>query len=394
MDWLLANHIWITFPLGFVLLIYGADRLVGGASGLARQIGMSPLVVGLTVVAFGTSAPELAVSVAAVIRGEGDLALGNVVGSNITNILLILGLSAIVAPLIVKRQLMWFDLPIMVGICVLAWILALDGNVSRIDGIALVGLLGVYIFLLLNQTRKERNRRDALQAEEEELPSVLSGVLWFVLGIGLVLLGTHWLVGGAITIATALDVSELVIGLTIVSLGSSLPELATSIVASLKGERDIAVGNVIGSNTFNVLCVLGITSIVAPAGVPVPDGSIWVDFPVMLAVVLVCLPIFYTGLRVSKLEGAVLLTYYVLWTLYLVLDARHHPFTGRYALGVVTFVVPLTAIAILGTVIAAVRKRQTKKRRVKARRQRRLEAREADNARQASQSAPSIEAAS
>jgi cation:H+ antiporter len=242
-----------------------------GASKLALSFGISPLVVGLTVVAFGTSAPEMAVSVQAALSGQVDIALGNVVGSNIFNVLFILGLSALIIPLLVARQLIRQEVPIMIGASLLLFALAWDGGISAaIDAALMFGLLLAYTVFLIWQSRRESK---ALAAEgTAETASGKSSwdnhwgvqVLLIAAGLALLVLGADWLVTAAITFAKQLGVSELVIGLTIVAAGTSMPEVATSIVAALRGERDIAVGNVVGSNTFNILCVLGLSGMLAP----------------------------------------------------------------------------------------------------------------------------------
>jgi len=294
----------VLFLVGLVLLLVGAETLVKGAVDLAVTFGISPLVVGLTVVAFGTSAPEAAVSVQSGFTGGGDLALGNVVGSNILNILLILGLSALVAPLIVSRQLLRFDVPVMIGVSFLPLLMGLDGRIGRIEGLVLFLGVVAYTGFLVRKSRRERIEglaRLATEAVGESPGRSLWGNLGLVaLGMGMLVLGSRWLVGGAVELATLMGVNELVIGLTVVAAGTSLPEVATSILASLKGERDIAVGNVVGSNIFNVLFVMGLAGLVAPEGIPVIPAALTFDLPVMIAVAMACLPIFFTGYIISR----------------------------------------------------------------------------------------------
>ncbi len=248
--------------LGTVLLVAGAEFLVRGASKLAVSVGISPLVVGLTVVAFGTSAPELAVSTYAAFTGEAEIAIGNVVGSNIFNILFILGVSAMITPLVVAQQLIRLDIPIMIGVSILLLILGVDGKIGHIDGLLLFSMVVAYTVFLIRQSRKEsRAVREEYEREfgvgkEEKTPHAWKIDLAYMVGGALMLvLGSRWLVDGAVRVAVDLGVSELVIGLTIIAIGTSLPEVATSVVASLRGERDIAVGNVVGSNIFNILAV-------------------------------------------------------------------------------------------------------------------------------------------
>ncbi|PZQ27424.1 MAG: sodium:calcium antiporter, partial [Ectopseudomonas oleovorans] len=298
---------------GLVLLVAGAEVLVRGAAKLAAQFGIPPLIIGLTVVAFGTSAPETAVSVQAALDGSGDLAIGNVVGSNIANVLLILGMTALVAPLIVSRQLIRLDVPIMIGASLLTFGLAWDGSLSRLDGALLFAGVLTYTGFLIYSARKDKGGDDDEFAKEFGLDEAPKPYAWAInLGLiiaGLVLLvtGSNFLVEGAVTLARALGISELVIGLTVVAIGTSLPELATSILAAIKGERDIAVGNIVGSNIFNLLCVLGLASLVSPAAISVSPNALAFDFPVMIAVAVACLPIFFAGYRINRWEGLLFL---------------------------------------------------------------------------------------
>lgn len=313
---------------GFVVLVFGADWLVKGASRMALSAGITPLVVGLTVVAFGTSAPELAVSITSAMGGEADLAVGNVVGSNIANVLLILGVSALVAPLVVHQQLVRLDVPIMLGASLLFYVLAVDGRLTLWDGVLLSGSVVAYVVFLVLESRREKNplvlaEYDSLSEEDQAPHSMLSNLLWLLIGmIGLVA-GSQLLVKGAVSIATALGVSELIIGLTVLAIGTSLPELATSVVAAMKGERDIAVGNVVGSNIFNLLSVLGFTSLAAFGQVPVSADALRIDIPVMLAVALLCLPIFRGGYEITRRNGLLFVFAYALYLAYLVLNAMH-----------------------------------------------------------------------
>ncbi len=313
--------------LGLVILTVGADVLVRGASSLARRCGLSPLVVGLTVVAFGTSAPELAVSIQAAYKGQSDLAVANVVGSNAFNVLFILGLSALIVPLIASRQLLRRDVPVMIAMSGLTWWLALDGVISRWDGILLCAAGIVYTTVLIIISRRETRRELAAQpqavAAKPEAP-LWRSLLELGIGLGLLILGAHWLVDGAVTMARWFGVDEVVIGLTIVAVGTSLPEVATSVVASVRGERDIAIGNVIGSNIFNLLLVLGGSALVAPAGMRVDPGILAVDIPLMVGVALACLPIFFTGGCIARWEGTLFLATYAAYVTYLIFTATHH----------------------------------------------------------------------
>ncbi|MBK8121056.1 MAG: calcium/sodium antiporter [Sulfuritalea sp.] len=343
----------LSFILGLVALVAGAELLVRGASKLALSFGISPLVVGLTVVAFGTSSPELAVSVQSAWSGQVNIALGNVVGSNIFNVLFILGLSALITPLVVDRQLIRQEVPIMIGVSVLLFALAWDGGISRYDAALLFTLALAYTVFLIRQSRRESR---AIAAENGAAPEPDKtrwdghwGVqlLLIAAGLALLVLGADWLVGAAVTFAKQLGVSELVIGLTIVAAGTSMPEVATSIIAALRGERDIAVGNVVGSNIFNMLGVLGLSGLVAPASLTVAQSLLSFDFPVMIAVAGACLPVFFTGNLIARWEGLVFLAYYAAYTTYLLLAAQRHDALATFGFAMTTVVLPLTAISLL-----------------------------------------------
>ena len=343
----------MTIPLflaALALLILGAELLVRGASRLSLSLGIAPLVVGLTVVSFGTSAPELAISVKAALDGQTDLALGNVVGSNIFNILFILGLSALVAPLVVDRQLVRQEVPILVGLCLLVGWMALDREISFIDGAVLVALLVAYTGLLyrIGKTAPASELEDAMVTGTD---SPWQSKLWvqlllMVSGLAMLVFGSRWMVEAATVFATMLGVSPLVIGLTIVSAGTGLPEVATSVIAAARGERDIAVGNVMGSCIFNLVCVLGVSALVAPGGLDVPAALLSFDLPVMFAVSLACLPVLFTGHLIARWEGALFLAYYVFYATYLVLWAQDHASLDEYTWVMRTVVIPLTAITL------------------------------------------------
>ena len=339
---------------GLVLLVAGAEVLVRGAGKLAAQFGIPPLIIGLTVVAFGTSAPETAVSVQAALDGKGDLSIGNVVGSNIANVLFILGLTALIAPLLVSRQIIRLDVPIMIGASLLTWALAWDGSLSRLDGALLfAGIVAYTAFLIISSRRDKTAAADDEFATEfglNEAPKPYAGLINLgLILVGLVLLvsGSNFLVEGAVSLARSLGLSELVIGLTVVAVGTSLPELATSLMAAIKGERDIAVGNIVGSNIFNLLCVLGLASLVSPSAIPVAANALAFDFPVMIAVAIACLPIFFNGYCINRWEGAVFVGYYALYTAYLVLHSTAAPWLGALQQAMYSFVLPLTAITLL-----------------------------------------------
>jgi cation:H+ antiporter len=342
------------FLAGLVALVAGANLLVRGASQLALSFGISPLVVGLTVVAFGTSAPEVAVSVGAALEGRTDIAIGNVVGSNIFNVLFILGASALIAPLIVNVQLIRQEVPIMIAATVLLLLLGLDGKIGFVDGAVLLALLAGYTAFLVVQSRRETQAAKDEYAEQNA-PAAAGAwdakwpaqVALIVAGLVLLVFGSEWLVGAAVNFAKALGVSDLVIGLTIVAAGTSMPEVATSLTAAIKGERDIAVGNVVGSNTFNILGCLGLSSLVAgDLGLAMAPSLMAFDIWVMLAVAIACLPIFITGREIARWEGAVFLLYYVAYVAYLILAAQQHDALGTFSAVMMSFVIPLTVITL------------------------------------------------
>lgn len=354
---------------GFVLLVGGGELLVRGASGLAAAIGMSPLVVGLTVVAFATSAPELAVTLAAIAGGSPDLAVGNVVGSNIANVLLVLGISAVMAPLAVKSQMVRIDVPVMVAMSVLLLVLSLDGQLSTWNCALLLTCLVGYIVMSVVLGRRETKAAQASdpqpvvaqpdqpnqpeQPEQPEQPRRLHPAVNTALlcaGVGLLVLGADLLVSGATAIATALGMPEMVIGLTIVAVGTSLPELATSIIATIRGERDLAVGNAVGSNIFNIGAVLGLGGLVSSTGIPVSDSAVNFDIPVMVGVSILLLPIVYTGFAIARWEGLLFLGLYGAYTTYLLLNAADHQRLPAFSAVMIGFVLPMVAIAISLTV--------------------------------------------
>lgn len=300
---------------GLALLLGGAQGLVWGASRLAASLKIPPLVIGLTVVAFGTSSPELAASLTSARAGSPGLAVGNVVGSNIFNVLVILGLAAIVRPLRVDRKLVRFDVPIMISVSVLAFVVGGDGTISRVDGIVLVAILVTYLAWLIWEVRRgdPAGEGEAAGARPPLKPGAALAGVAALAGLGALTLGASWLVDASTTIATTLGVSDLIVGLTLVAAGTSLPELATSVLASVRGERDLAVGNVVGSNIFNILCVLGVSSLGAPAGLAVAGSALSSDMILMIAVSVVCLPVLVTGFQIDRWEGALFLSVYALY---------------------------------------------------------------------------------
>jgi len=340
---------------GLALLVVGANALVSGASKLALSFGLSPLVVGLTVVAFGTSAPEMAVSTSAVLSGQSDVAVGNVVGSNIFNILMVLGLSALIVPLSVHMQVIRQEMPIMIGSGLLFLVFAFDGSISFVEGAVLLGLLVAYTaFLVVQARRAPAGTTGDFDAEIQAakpggLMSKWYVQIWFVVA-GLVMLvqGANWLVDSAVIFARALGLSEVVIGLTIISIGTSLPEVAASLAAALKGERDMAVGNVVGSCAFNTLGCIGLGGLVAgTAGMSVATSVLNFDLWVMLATFFACLPIFISGREIARWEGGLFVGYYVAYVAFLVMRAQEHEALEAYSSAMLTFVVPLTIVTVI-----------------------------------------------
>lgn len=348
----------VALAIGLVCLVAGAELLVRGAASIATRLGIAPVVIGLTVVAFGTSAPELAVSVSAGLRGEGEVAFGNVAGSNIVNILLILGGSAVVGGLVVSQRIIRLDIPLLVGVSLGALLLSLDNEIGRLDGILLFAGIVLYTGWLVREARTERDvgvleqYDDAIEDLEVEVVDKPLPVQVGLVALGLAILvgGSQLLVGSATDIAEELGVSDLVIGLTVVAVGTSLPELATSLMAAIRGERDIAVGNVVGSNLFNLMSVLGLTGIVSPDPIPVSDASLRIDYPVMLAATIVLLPIVWRGFRIERWEGVVLIAAYVVYVAFLVLDASDHDATSTVG----TFASIVAPLVILGFAVPGV----------------------------------------
>ena len=347
--------IW-AFLGGLAALVVGAELLVRGASRLAGVMGISPLVVGLTIVAFGTSAPEIAVSVGAAMEGRTELAIGNVIGSNVLNVLLILGLSALITPLVVHRQIIRQEVPVMIGASFLMLFLGLDGRIGFADAAILLALLVAYTSFLVVQSRRDPAAADATGPSANEAGTSPSGhwsiqLALILVGLALLVLGSNWLVSAASTLARSLGVSDLIIGLTVVAAGTSMPEIATSLMAALRKERDIAVGNVVGSNKFNILGCLGLSGIVAPDGLVMSQAVMAFDIWVMLAVALACLPVFFTGREIARWEGAVFVGYYVAYTSYLVLAAQQHDALPLFSRTMLGFVAPLTVITLLVVLI-------------------------------------------
>ncbi len=350
-------NIWtlLLFVGGLGLLVGGAEVMVRGASRLAIAIGISPLVVGLTIVSFGTSAPELAVSMQSAWMGNADIALGNVVGSNIFNVLVVLGICAIILPLVVSRQLVRLDVPIMIGVSILMFFMALDGRIGRLDGLILfAGLVGYTTFSIWQSRREKDQIEAATHMSYDEATSRSGGARAMLLNIGLIgvglallIVGSDWLVDSAVTIASALGISSLIIGLTVVAIGTSLPEVATSVVAALRGERDIAVGNVVGSCIFNILAILGLTALIGPNGINVAPQALRIDIPIMIIVALTSLPIFFTGFVVVRWEGILLISYYIFYTVVLIVNTINPAILSPFGIAIYL----LVGLSVVGLIL-------------------------------------------
>ncbi|MCL1050013.1 calcium/sodium antiporter [Shewanella abyssi] len=305
--------IWLSIIGGFVILTLGAESLVRGASKIALKLGLSPLIIGLTIVAFGTSAPELAVSIKSAVAGNSGIALGNVIGSNIANIGLILGITALIRPIKIESQMVKRDIPIMIAASVLFWGLLLDGGLSFTDGAILSALLISYLSYSYFTADKQVSDEDTGENRSQWL-----SIVFIIVGISMLVGGGILFVDGAVALAQSFGISEIIIGLTIVAIGTSMPELVTSIVAALKGQSDIAIGNVVGSNLFNILGILGVTAVIHPI---IGNDINTLDWLVMIGLAALLLPFAYTGLRIGRREGSILVLGYLAYIGYLISQA-------------------------------------------------------------------------
>jgi len=361
--------------LGFILLVVGAEIMVRGAAELAARFGIPPLVIGLTVVAFGTSAPELAVAIKAAVNDQADIAMGNVVGSNILNILLILGLAAMITPLIVGSRIVRRDIPILIGVSMLLFAFAIDGKISVLNGMVLFGGSLAYTLYAIFSAKRPRQTTDTNlstinteheqentePAQEEEFSKdkhPAMSLLFVLAGLGMLVLGADFLVASAVAIARWLGVSELLIGLTVISIGTSLPEIATTVVAAMRGLRDMAVGNVVGSCLFNILAVTGAAAVFSADGLKVDPALIHFDLPVMLAATVACLPIFATGHLIARWEGLLFFLFYLAYTTYLILATHSSESIEIMHRAMLGFVIPLTFITLLLLWLREIRNRR------------------------------------
>ncbi len=343
---------------GLMALGIGGELLVRASVQLARGLGLTPLLIGVTVVSLGTSAPELAVSLEAAVEGKAEVSVGNVVGSNLLNTLVVLGVSAMIVPLVVAQRLVWWDVPVMIAASVLVLALGHDGWLHASDGILMLLLLGAYLVMAVVFSRRESAAVEAeyeREFDDDGGMSVPKSVVILVAGLALLIFGAGWFVEAASVMAIAFGVSELVVSLTVVAIGTSLPELVTAVVAALRGQNDIAVGNVVGSNIMNLLLILGISSLFATGGLEVARQVVAFDLPFCIASAIACLPIFWTGHRMERSEGALFLVAYAVYLIDLVLTATGHP-GGAVARDTLYFVVgPLMALSIIVSLVRTTR---------------------------------------
>ena len=338
---------------GLVLLIAGAQLLVRCAEHIAAKLKVRPLLIGLTVVAMGSSAPQMTVSLQAAFNDTADIAVGSVIGSNTFNILVTLGLSALIIPLRVSRQMVRLDIPLMILASAMVFTLALNHQLDRLDGALLLGGLLTYLLLLLYQSRHSGHHHP----HHDRPPTSWLGTL-SLMGCALLLLGIagHLLLGAALEVASELGLSERIIGLTIVAVCTSLPELATSLIAAFRGQREIAVGNVIGSNVFNLLGVLGLTALLAPAPLSVSPNALAFDLPVMLGVAALCLPVFYSGYRITRVEGLLFLGLYLAYGLHMVSFTTGMPLAGKLEHLMLVYLLPALLVFVLLSAVRAWRR--------------------------------------
>ena len=342
-----------------LLLVAGAELLVRAAVRLAAHLRVRPLVIGLSMVAFGSSAPQMAVSLQAALGQSSDIAVGSVIGSNIFNILVTLGLSALIIPLRVARQLVRLDIPLLIGASLLVFALAWNEQLSALDGGVLLAALALYLGLLWRQSRPT-TRPSRPTADAPRTPW-LSSVLLMLAGLGLLVFAGHLLLNATVALASKLGLSERIIGLTVVAVSTSLPQLATSLIAALRGQRDIAVGNVIGGNLFNLLGVLGITALLAPVPLSVSPNALDFDLPVMLGVTLLCLPVFYSGYRITRAEGLLFLALYLAYGLHVVSFTTGMPLAGKLEQLMLLCVLPALLAFLLFTSVRAWRRQHNKR---------------------------------
>ncbi len=338
-------------------MIIGAELSVRAAVALAALLKTRPMFLGLTVVALGSSAPQMAVGLQAALTDSTDIAVGSVIGSNIFNMLVTLGLSALIIPLRVARQLVRVDLPLMIGATMLVAALAWDGELTAMDGAALLLGLAGYLAVVLRQfAHGTRHIGITDAAPPRKVWPILGRLTLMACGLTLLIVGSHLLVGAAVVIAQDLGLSERVIGLTVIAVATSVPALMTSLVAALRGERDIAVGNIIGSNLFNLLGVLGLTSMIASGPLSISPNALDFDLPVMLGVAALCLPLFYSGYRITRLEGLLLLGLYAVYGLHIVSFTTGMPLADRLERLMTHYALPVLGVCVLVSTVRAWRR--------------------------------------
>ncbi len=355
----------LLFIVGLAILIGGAELFLRAVDKFGAAWSVSPVVMGLTVVAFATGAPELAISLQAAVDGKPDLVLGNILGSNIANILLILGIAGLVQPLKITNRIIKVDVPMVIIASTLLFVLAMDGLLSPLDGgIIFMGLILYSIFMYF-QIQKDRKNNKRKKAEEEvkldePITTFFYGkyILMLLAGLVLIVLGSRWMVASAVEIAGILGISELIIGLTIVSIGTSLPEVATSVAAVRHGDSDTAVANVMGSNLYNILLTLSLTVLIAPGAIDVSPEAIKLDLPIMLIVAVACLPLFWPGKELGRKEASGFLFYYAAYLTYLVFLAMQHPFKETMEMIMIWGIFPITAFLIILKFIFEFRKKR------------------------------------
>lgn len=335
----------LILALGLGITTLGAESFVAGASKLARALRIPPVVIGLTIVALGTSASETAVALGAVVTNHPTMAVGNIVGSNICNVLLILGIAASITPLRVADRLVQFDIPVMILASVLVFGMAFDGRLGRVEGIISLTLAGLYFLALF----RARSISAVDEAAESPPPSgrLLVVIGMVIVGAFLLYLGARLVVSGATDVARVMGASELVIGLTILAVGTSLPELAATVSSLRRGETDLVVGNIVGSNVVNLLVVLGLTATAAETSLSIPVAVTSFDLPILCVVAFACLPVFFTNYAIERWEGLVFLIYYAIYVAYLILNQSGHTDMALYRFALLAFVGPLAVLTIV-----------------------------------------------
>lgn len=344
----LTPLVWIA--VGLTALVAGAEMLVRGSVRLAGAAGISPMVIGLTVVSLGTSSPELGISLQAALAGNDGLAIGNVIGSSIFNLTFLLGIGAIVTPILIKQRLLRIDIPILVGLVSFTWVMALDARIDRLEG-GLLFLGGLaYTVLVVRSGPAESAEVQAeyelalQQAGGRQAKRLGTAAVLSLAGLAALILGGRWMLNGAVQLARDLGVDELIIGLTVVAIGTSLPEVAATVLAALRGEPDLAVGNAVGSSIYNLLAILGACAVLAPSGLHITASGLWFDLPVLWIAALLCVPVFLWGGRITRGEGVLLLLFYFGYVGVLVRTARMQSILTAPAPALLVFLLPPVAL--------------------------------------------------